>query len=155
MKRITIAVVILCFVLVSLTGCSNWNWLANSRPDTNENDTNNNTEQQEEDKQEVLDSAGIIFQVPNKAVSIDMSAEDPSNSEIQFVYDENNRVIQCSYNIDDNEIRVVYSYTGNEVQIYAFSGDVLAADEMFTIAGYDSAYGFTVHQGYYFRGCKF
>lgn len=144
MKRISIFVICVSVFALLLVGCNN----AKSKENTA------NTPSMEENREENNDS-GMVYRTPSDAVEIDFTAEDPSNDQIQFSYDENNRISQCQYQIDGYTIKLVYSYAGSSVHIYAFSDDNVAADETFTVSSYDENTGFTSHDGYYFRGCVF
>lgn len=144
MKKISFYVICVCVFALLLVGCDN------AKP----NDNTANTQSIEVNQEESNDS-GIVYKTPSDAVEIDLTAEDPSNDQIQFSYDENNRISQCQYQIDGHTIKLVYSYSGNSIQIYAFSDEYVAADETFTVSSYDANAGFTSYNGYYFRGCVF
>ena len=95
------------------------------------------------------------YKAPAEAVSVDTGAEDPSNDEIRFVYDEEGRISQCYYEIGGVQVFVNYDYKDSSVQIYAFMGEFLAADEAIELPEYDASVGFTVVNGYYLKGYKF
>ena len=144
MKKICFYVICACLFALLLAGCDH----------AKLNDNTANT-QSIEVAQEESNNSGVVYKTPSDAVEIDFTAEDPSNDQIQFSYDENNRISQCQYQIDGHTIKLVYSYAGNSVHIYAFSDDNVAADETFTVSSYDENTGFTSQNGYYFRGCVF
>lgn len=146
MKNTTIFVIAICIVLLLLTGCN----------DYNSKGVNTNTQSVETSQQEITnDDTDIVYKTPVDVVKIDLTVSDPSNDQIQFSYDENNRITRCQYQVDGHSVKLSYSYSGNNVQIYAFSDDYVAADELFTVNSYDTNAGFTSHNGYYFCGCVF
>ena len=93
-----------------------------------------------------------LYKKPADAVSIDLTKEDPSTDDIQFVFDDLGRITQCYYKLNDVQIYVSYTYNENSVQIYAFINDTVAAEEQIQVSNYDSAKGFSVIDGYYFKG---
>ena len=97
-----------------------------------------------------------VYQAPANVVEIDADAEDPSNDNIRFVYDDVGRVAQCYYEIDGQQIYVGYTYGDGYAQIYAFMGDFVVADEEISLPGeYDASVGFASSHGYYFKGYQF
>ena len=95
------------------------------------------------------------YKVPAEVVSINTNAEDPTNEEIRFVYDEEGRISQCYYAIDGEEVYVGYNYQDGAVQIYAFMGEFLVGAEKIELPEYDASVGFTAVNGYYLKGYKF
>lgn len=144
MKKICFYVICACLFALLLAGCDH--------AKLNDNTTNT---QSIEVAQEESNNSGVVYKTPSDAVEIDFTAEDPSNDQIQFRYDENNRIIQCQYQVDGHTVKLSYSYSESSIQIYAFSDEYVAADETFTVSSYDANAGFTSYNGYYFRGCVF
>ena len=108
-----------------------------------------NTEPSESGSSEVNIST---YKKPAETVDIDLSKDDPSTDTMRFVFDDEGKVSQCYYMIDDQETYVNYTYKDGCAQIYAFMGDVLVADETIDISEYSADKGFTVIEGYYFKG---
>lgn len=145
MKKVLVLTVLLAVFIAAMTGCF-----------MEKTTEHKSTEKPLFDVDQVtFDTEEIAYKEPVEAISIDLSSADPSNSQIQFSYDESNRIKQCNYSVDGHSINVVYTYSGNEAHIYAFSDDYLAAEEVFTVNSYDSTAGFTSNEGYYFCGCVF
>lgn len=93
------------------------------------------------------------FVRPADAFAVDMTAADPSNDDIRFAYDDEGRVISCAYQVQGINMVAGYQYQGGQVQIYAFAGEVLADDALITLPSeFDASKGFSVIEGYYFRG---
>lgn len=96
------------------------------------------------------------YRAPAEVVEIDLTAEDPSNADIRFVYDELGRVSICYYKINGQVVSVNYNYQDDYVQIFAFMGEFVAADEMIDLPGeFDASEGFSKIDGYYFKGYDF
>lgn len=93
-----------------------------------------------------------LYKKPADAVSIDLTKEDPSNDDIRFVFDDLGRVTQCYYKLDDVQVYVSYSYEDGSAHIYAFMNDIVAAEEQIQVSSFDSEKGFSVIDGYYFKG---
>lgn len=93
------------------------------------------------------------FARPAEVCSIDLSADDPSNDEIRFVYDDLGRVSACRYTYQGNDIIVSYAYSDGLVQLYSFVGDILIDDSQIALpSAFDAAKGFSEIGGFYFKG---
>ena len=128
------------------TGDANQDNKINAASQQSDNVSDNNSSEQKDEID--LDS----YKTPAEAVSIDLTKDDPSNDEMRFVFDDEGKVTQCYYKIGDQQIYVNYTYNDGSVQIYAFMGDILVADETIELSAYDAEKGFTVIEGYYFKG---
>lgn len=96
------------------------------------------------------------YRAPAEVVEIDLTAEDPSNADIRFVYDELGRVSICYYKINGQVVSVNYNYQDDYVQIFAFMGEFVTADEKIELPGeFDASAGFSQIDGYYFKGYDF
>lgn len=146
MKKIIYLIALILMLALVACGCSgnkdsNRNDAANSGQETANRSENNGNE---------VDIS--VYKKPADTVSVDLTKDDPSNDEMRFVFDDNGKVTQCYYNIGDQQVYVNYTYKDGAVQIYAFMGEVVAADELIEISEYDAEKGFTVIDGYYFKG---
>lgn len=92
------------------------------------------------------------FIKPADAVSIDMTKDDPSNDYMVFKYDEDGRVSQCYYKIGESLVYITYKYESNGAQIYAFIDDCVVDDCKINLSSYDANKGFSIIDGYYFKG---
>ncbi|MBQ9414337.1 MAG: hypothetical protein IJU16_04330 [Clostridia bacterium] len=95
------------------------------------------------------------YRLPAQAVKIDMTASDPTSSEMQFVYDDSGRITQCYYAIGGQQIYVSYMYQENSVTLYAFMNSVVAANVEIPLPAFDASVGFAEKDGYYFKGYAF
>lgn len=138
MKKIVCLVAILSLCLIVICGCEN----------AQETSSDSASKQ-------ATSSKDWVYEVPVNVVQIDLTAEDPSNDAMKFVYDDMGRVSQCYYKIDGTEIYINYEYTDNQVHIYGFSGSIVAAEENFTLPSFDKSVGFSAYNGYYFKGYNF
>lgn len=93
------------------------------------------------------------YQTPADAVSIDMTAEDPSTDLIHFDYDIQGRINQCTYTIKNQYVHLTYRYQEDAVQIIATMSGWIVADETIELfETYSSTVGFSIIQGYYIKG---
>ena len=94
------------------------------------------------------------FKAPAEVVKIDTEAEDPSNDDIKFTYDEEGRVNSCSYSFDGHEASLTYIYTdGKEASIYSYvDGIYVKLDRVPLPEDYDPNGDFSDQDGYYFKG---
>ncbi len=145
MKKGLLFMAVVLMASLALCGCSG----SQNGGGTGKTDSAQQTVNQSESSGEVDLSA---YQKPADAVRIDLTKDDPSNDAMRFVYDEEGKVSQCYYTVGDQQVYVNYTYKDGCAQIYAFMGDVLAADETIAISAYDAEKGFTAIEGYYFKG---
>ena len=93
---------------------------------------------------------------PESAIEIDISEDDPSTDDVTFVYNPDGRVAQCYYKLDGDDVYVNYTYDdeNNRAQIFAFKGaGMLVDNKTIELPGaYDSDAGFSLIDGYYFKG---
>ena len=98
----------------------------------------------------------IFFMEPVKAVPLDITLEDPSNSLIQFTYDELGRVSGCTYKADDHDIKLTYEYYENKCRITGFTDGERSAGKTVTLeTEYSEDVGFAIFEFYYFKGFTF
>ena len=97
-----------------------------------------------------------VYSPPAGLFAVDLTEEDPSNSQITFQYDKRGRIALCSYQISGEDIRLQYSYNGEFIQISGFSGSRVAETRQYQAkAEYDPSIPFSEHDGYYFKGFTF
>ena len=146
MKKVNCLAAVILMAALIFCGCSGNQKDSAKKGTESEQQTTN----QSENKNDEVDLSA--YKKPADAVSIDLTKDDPSNDEIRFVFDNEGKVTQCYYKIGDQQIYVNYTYNDGSVQIYAFMGDILVADETIELSAYDAEKGFTVIEGYYFKG---
>ena len=131
------------------------------RSESKENDDAKGVESNDDNTEEAaskvaqVNADGIPYKLPVDAGKVDKKAKDPSNKDIQFKFDSENRLTSCLYKVDGTDVMVTYTYSGKQIQIYAFSGEIIAAAETFTVKNYNKDAGIITHGGYYFSGCEF
>ena len=96
------------------------------------------------------------FCPPVGLFDVDLTAEDPSNSQITFLYDDRGRIALCQYEISGVTIYLKYSYNGKSIRIDAYADIKEVTHEYYEAkAEYDPSIPFIVHDGYYFKGFAF
>ena len=162
MKRTLIA--LLCISAVMLTACgddsssSSRSSASSSKTTTAAAKTTKSTEADDKtttEKAEETPPADLSFVLPADAVDPDLSKDDPSDDSIRFTYDSDGRVESYKYDAGDKSFIVSYVYKESDVQIYAYSGEIMVADEKFSLPEFDPDGGFTTHEGFFFKGYKF
>ena len=83
-----------------------------------------------------------------------MTAEDPSNDEIVFTFQEDGKIQNCVYRMNGEKVMVTYGYDTMEkgqIWVLAFSEDsTVIAEESFNYSENEES-GFTEYNGYYFK----
>lgn len=98
------------------------------------------------------------FETPSEAKKIDTDKEDPSVKDMQFTYDDEGRIKTCTYKVNGQTYSASYSYKdnstldGHSAIIYTFCGDTVVDTATIKISDFDPSKGFTVIDGYYFKG---
>jgi len=101
-------------------------------------------------------TGGAEYRPPAEFINIDLTADDPSDNQISFKYDDEGRVSECYYMVGDLEIYLSYSYEGKSIHIFGFSDGVVVADETFqAITDFNPDVKFEKYNGYYFNGFTF
>ena len=113
-------------------------------------------EDEDEDEDDEIDAGeSASFTAPADAVKIDMNADDPSNDEIEFDYDDEGRVTECIYSYKGEIFIITYDYDADGAEVYAFSEDgVVLAEKTIKLSDFDPDKGFAKIDGYYFKGYK-
>ena len=100
-----------------------------------------------------LDDMLSVYETPADAIEIDEKADDPSNKDILFEYDDLGRIVRCSYTVNDVDFFQGYTYSDTEVRIFSYCGSTIVDDVNLSYT-YDDSVGFTQHDGYYFNNIK-
>ena len=96
------------------------------------------------------------YATPYETVKLDLTKEDPSNDVMRFEYYDDGRIKRCIYQITGYEVTVSYNYLDGGAQLQALLDETVVAAKQFTQIGeYDPETGFSVHEGYYFKGFTF
>lgn len=143
MKKLLILFLALLLAAALLVGCG---------------ETERETVGTETHSDEATEDPTVVYELPADVSELDLSAEDPTNEVMRFTYDDDGRVSGCMYEVEGHQIAIVYTYNddADTVQLTAFSDDLVAALEEYDLPGaYDASLGFSVHNGYYFRGYGF
>lgn len=155
MKKIFAVLICLTMLAVLVCGCSGLG-SSGDNGDSIQNDAQSGEVLEKDPAESGSNGSSTVnlssYVKPAAAVSIDLTKADPSNGKMNFVYDEEGRVSVCYYRLNDKQVSVTYSYDENSAQIYAFMGDVLVADELISLSGFDKDLGFCIIDGYYFKG---
>ncbi len=154
-----ISSVLLCLAAVLvLASCSE-----DDSSDSSEKDTSSIpavSQQAEESSRATEEPSSYAFDsyaLPADVVSPDLTADDPTDENITFKYDDTGRVQSYKYMQDSNEVIVTYTYSddGTSVSVLVFVGESVAAAQEFTLPEYNKDTGFSVHNGYFFKGYVF
>ena len=99
------------------------------------------------------------YVTPAEIVTLDLTQEDPSNDVMRFEYYADGSIKRCCYQISGYDVIVSYNYDG-DATLHAFlvteGTETEVATKVFRDVGsYDPAVGFSVHEGYYFKGFTF
>ena len=91
------------------------------------------------------------------AGEIDRKAEDPSNDDIKFYYDDEGRVAQCEYKKDDVSFYVGYTYRDGTVDVNTYASDAkgnpfVLDSRTYKVGDFNKSAGFAIYDGYYFKG---
>ena len=91
------------------------------------------------------------------ADGVQNNVADPSGDNLRFVYDETGRIVKCYYYSNNQEVYLNYTYNDmGWVKIYGFIGETLVANETVNLNGdYNPDVGYSVCNGYYFKGYVF
>ncbi len=147
---------LLCLLLaMALVACSADD--ADDDSSSRGSDTSDKADDKDNDEETDADVAAKpaipTFKAPANVAKINMNAADPSNSAIRFNYDDEGKVTGCVYEVDGQTMNAVYTYEDGSVQIYVFAGSTLVADEQITLSSaYDANGGFSIIDGFYFKG---
>lgn len=118
-----------------------------------ENGTGNNSEDTDE-KTALVESMIGSYEPPAETISIDMTADDPSNDKIVFTFQGDGKIQNYVYWVNGIKVMVTYGYDSiNEGQIWvlAFSEDgTVIGEDTFNYAESEGS-GFSEHNGYYFK----
>ena len=94
------------------------------------------------------------FEPPADTISIDMTADDPSNDEITFKFQEDGKIQNYVYVVNNLKVMVTYGYDNlkeGQIWMLAFSEDgTVIAEESFIYSENEGS-GFSEHNGYYFK----
>ena len=148
MKKIFLlaSIIMLC---LSLAACSSG---SSFRSGTSLNDSTEPSDNS--DKSLSVEEMIENFEPPANIVSADMTAEDPSNDEIVFTFQEDGKIQNCVYRINGEKVMVTYGYDTMEkgqIWVLAFSEDsTVIAEESFNYSENEDS-GFIEHNGYYFK----
>ncbi len=91
------------------------------------------------------------YKKPGDVIDIDMSKSDPSTENIHFAFNDG-MVSSYEYKFGDKTVSVTYTYSDGAAEVFAFMDGVLVADDTVELSAYDSQKGFTVVDGYFFKG---
>lgn len=152
MKKILSIIICIVIVSIGVCGCTS-SKNEDGQKDIKESsvsDADTNVKDSEKPTVTTVDLSSYVK--PADAVSIDLAKAAPSTADMSFTYDELGRVSVCTYKIGTQTVKAVYSYEENSAQIYAFIGDVVIADDLISLSDFDKDLGFTVINGYYFKG---
>ena len=100
--------------------------------------------------EEMIDS----YEPPAETISIDINADDPSNDEIVFKFQEDGKIQNCVYWVNGIKVMVTYGYDQPEkgqIWVLAFSEDgIVIGEDTFNYSESEGS-GFSEHNGYYFK----
>jgi len=95
---------------------------------------------------------------PANVIKIDMKADDPSNDEIIFKYDEEDRIESYTYTVNGIKVLMTYDYDyPEEGKIWALGFDengTVISEKSFLYSKEAAAKGFSEHDGYYFKNVE-
>ena len=168
MKKI-IMVVIIVSILIAVSGCGinfggigkpgNHGSLGNSG-----NPDNSGTTDPGEAASETINIVDIIaaFLPPARVTGIDFNADDPSNDDISFIFDEEGRVKHVFYFANGHDIGLSYVYDSEALDyenlwILGFIDSIVVADERIKTINstFDASIGFVDYKGYFIKGFIF
>ena len=158
MKKTISLLMAILLMIVMICGCSDKESNQNNASEPSQETTGNSGNDSSQKTTNTSDSSKktevdlSAYKTPAETVKVELSKEDPSNEDINFIYDAEGKVTQCYYKIDGQQVYVNYTYKDGYVQIYAFEDDVLVADETISISDYNPEKGFTSINGYYIKG---
>ena len=165
MKKFVCFVIVgvLLLSLVIMTGCgneSNSGFSVGTRQTTgnvsNTAPSPSNQSSSREPAQSVERSEVEAYVPPARLFKLDLSLEDPSNSDVKFEYDDEGRIIGVAYSIDDYRVSLQYKYDGRSITIFGFIGDIIVAhEELEASTDFDKSLGFIEYREYYFFGYSF
>ena len=155
MKKIFLlaSIIILC---LSVSACSSDTADSDSKQPTDNGTSLNDSTEQSDNGSKSLSVEKMIenFEPPANIVSVDMTAEDPSNDEIVFTFQEDGKIQNCVYRMNGEKVMVTYGYDTMEkgqIWVLAFSEDsTVIAEESFNYSENEES-GFTEYNGYYFK----
>ena len=141
---------------LSLAACSSDTADSDSKQQTDNGTASSDSAEPSDNGSKSLSVEKMIenFEPPANVVSVDMTAEDPSNDEIVFTFQEDGKIQNCVYRVNGEKVMVTYGYdTMEEGQIWmlAFSEDsTVIAEESFNYSENEES-GLTEYNGYYFK----
>ena len=122
---------------LSLAACSSDTADSDSKQPTDNGTSLNDSTEQSDNGSSSLSVEEMIenFEPPANIVSVDMTAEDPSNGEIVFTFQEDGKIQNCVYRMNGEKVMVTYGYDTMEkgqIWVLAFSEDsTVIAEESF------------------------
>lgn len=143
-------------ICLSVSACSSDSFKSGSKQQTDNGTASSDSAEPSDNGSKSLSVEKMIenFEPPANVVSVDMTAEDPSNDEIVFTFQEDGKIQNCVYRVNGEKVMVTYGYdTMEEGQIWmlAFSEDsTVIAEESFNYSENEES-GFTEYNGYYFK----
>lgn len=143
-------------ICLSVSACSSDSFKSGSKQPTDNGTSLNDSTEPSDNSDKSLSVEEMIenFEPPANIVSVDMTAEDPSNDEIVFTFQEDGKIQNCVYRMNGEKVMVTYGYDTMEkgqIWVLAFSEDsTVIAEESFNYSENEES-GFTEYNGYYFK----
>ena len=148
--------VLLCVLIAAfaLCGCKDRDRDLANKPVEDKGETSDitvSTTQPDEADIPKYDDDFSSYKKPAEVMDIDMSKSDPSTENIRFAF-KDGKVSSYEYKFGDETMVISYTYSDGAAEVFAFKEGVLVADDVVELSDYDPKKGFTVIDGYFFKG---